>query len=149
MTGALVRLTPAQMEQLREDIANHRRVLDAVIDAEWRTGRTLGTTLYAVGSQDNRKEDTYIGRMETPAMAAHVVTVHNGCAPTQTGQGAAQRELTQLREAAALVRRALDDFATIAGKSAELSQAWREREIWSAVACQVREMAEDLPEAKT
>lgn len=56
-------------------------------------------------------------------------------------------QLDQAHADAARARRALDDFAATAAKSSELSRTSREREIWDAVACRLREIAEELPEA--
>lgn len=43
----------------------------------WRTGRSLGRTLYARTGGDDWKADTFIGIMETPELALAVVEGHN------------------------------------------------------------------------
>lgn len=42
----------------------------------WRRGRKLERTVYAIDHPDFEKH-TLVGIMETPALAAHVVILHN------------------------------------------------------------------------
>lgn|GEM_PF-3284734 len=43
----------------------------------WRTGRTLGRTLYARTGGDDWKADTAIGMLDTPELAAEACAAHN------------------------------------------------------------------------
>jgi len=43
----------------------------------WRTGRSLGRTLYARTGGDDYEADTFIGIMDTPELAEHVAEWHN------------------------------------------------------------------------
>lgn len=44
---------------------------------KWRTGRSLGRTVYARTGGDDWKADTVIGMMDTPEIAAEAVNAHN------------------------------------------------------------------------
>lgn len=43
----------------------------------WRTGRTLGRTVYARTGGEDYKADTCIGVLDTPALAAEACAAHN------------------------------------------------------------------------
>jgi hypothetical protein len=44
----------------------------------WRTGRSLGRTIYArTGGEDDWKADTVIGMMDTPELAEAACAAHN------------------------------------------------------------------------
>lgn len=43
----------------------------------WRTGRKLGRTIYAQLDQDPSDYDMFIGIMDSPELAQHVVDAHN------------------------------------------------------------------------
>jgi hypothetical protein len=43
----------------------------------WRTGRTLGRTVYAVTGTGDHKADTFIGIFETRELAAAACVAHN------------------------------------------------------------------------
>lgn len=43
----------------------------------WRTGRSLGRTVYARTGGDDRKADTVIGMMDTPELAEEACAAHN------------------------------------------------------------------------
>lgn len=43
----------------------------------WRTGRTLGRTVYARTGGDDWKADTVIGMLDTPELAAGACAAHN------------------------------------------------------------------------
>jgi hypothetical protein len=53
------------------------------IDCEWRVGKKLGRTIYAVLGEGEREDgtegncDVLLGMMETRALAEHVVKTHN------------------------------------------------------------------------
>lgn len=58
-------------------------------ERQWRVGRKLGRTIYAMENEATPTDvDTLIGLVETRALAAHIVAVHNaatqpcaGCTP--------------------------------------------------------------------
>jgi hypothetical protein len=43
----------------------------------WRTGRTVGRTIYAMRSDVPSDTDPLIGLMDTPATASEAVSAHN------------------------------------------------------------------------
>lgn len=45
----------------------------------WRTGRSIGRTIYAVppGAQYRDGSEIVLGMVDTPELAAHIVKVHN------------------------------------------------------------------------
>ena len=45
----------------------------------WRTGRSIGRTIYAVppGAQYRSGDEVVLGMMDTPALASHIVKIHN------------------------------------------------------------------------
>jgi hypothetical protein len=48
------------------------------LNAEWRPGRSIKRTLYArTGTQDDWKDDIFLGIMESPELAQHVADLHN------------------------------------------------------------------------
>jgi hypothetical protein len=49
----------------------------SLVTVPWRTGRSLGRTLYARTGGDDWKADTFIGIMETPELALAVAEWHN------------------------------------------------------------------------
>jgi hypothetical protein len=47
------------------------------VDFPWRTGRTVGRTIYAQGGPRPTPNDPLIGTMDTPELATEVVRTHN------------------------------------------------------------------------
>lgn len=47
------------------------------VAAKWRTGEKLGRTLYAQLGDEPSPADPFLGIMETPALARHVVSAMN------------------------------------------------------------------------
>lgn len=47
-----------------------------VRDMLWRTGKSLGRTIYAQTS-DSGEDDIYLGMMELPVLAEYVCSLHN------------------------------------------------------------------------
>lgn len=45
--------------------------------AKWRTGRTVGRTIYAMRGAEASETDALIGMMDTPALAKAAVEAHN------------------------------------------------------------------------
>lgn len=51
-----------------------------MIDPEnhlWRVGRKVGRTIYAMEGREPTDDDTLIGMMDTPVLAAEAVRTHN------------------------------------------------------------------------
>jgi hypothetical protein len=51
----------------------------------WRTGRTLGRTVYARTGGADWKADTVIGMMDTPALAEEACRAHNAALSRRGG----------------------------------------------------------------
>lgn len=47
------------------------------LDRRWRTGRSLGRTVYAVIGDQAGKGDELLGMMESRELAYYIVTLHN------------------------------------------------------------------------
>lgn len=47
------------------------------LEMEWRTGRKVGRTVYAIIGSTPSDRDVLIGVMDTASIAAHVVRAHN------------------------------------------------------------------------
>ncbi len=48
----------------------------------WRTGRSLGRTLYMVVGTEVSKDDQILGMVDTRALAEHIIAVHNATLET-------------------------------------------------------------------
>ncbi len=51
--------------------------MPAYQDFQWRVGRSVGRTIYAVTGPEATKSDILIGMMDTRALAAEAVEAHN------------------------------------------------------------------------
>ncbi len=49
----------------------------AITDAQWRVGRKLQRTLYAVVGEEPSDDDVLLGMVDDPAIAALIVSEHN------------------------------------------------------------------------
>jgi hypothetical protein len=50
---------------------------DGYLNSRWRNGRHVGRTLYAMAGPEPSDSDPLIGVMDTPELAARVVSDHN------------------------------------------------------------------------
>lgn len=50
---------------------------DPAVGWEWRTGRKVGRTVYAVVGLEPSDSDVLIGVMDTPSLAREAVDAHN------------------------------------------------------------------------
>lgn len=49
----------------------------AVLHCHWRTGRSVGRTIYAQLGEEPSSDDLLIGVMDSPSVASVVVRLHN------------------------------------------------------------------------
>lgn len=62
-------------------VVRSRHGLVEVVDVDhayWRIGRKLGRTIYAMVDLEPSDDDVFLGIMDSRAIAARVVTDHNG-----------------------------------------------------------------------
>lgn len=69
-------LTPTERGALAYALPDYRAALAPLARVEWRAGRTLGTTVYAVTTPDWKRQ-VNIGRIDTPELAARAIAAHN------------------------------------------------------------------------
>lgn len=62
---------PKQIKNRMEAESGHSRV------SKWRVGQKLGRTIYEQKDRYPSELDRFLGIMETPELAAHVVALHN------------------------------------------------------------------------
>jgi len=48
-----------------------------LLSLPWRTGRSVGRTIYAQGGDSASREDALVGVMDTPELAAEACAGHN------------------------------------------------------------------------
>lgn len=75
LTGGYPAGSPLAEVHAVADAALRQR--EALADLPWRTGRSLGRTVYARTGGDDWKADTVIGKFDTPELAEAACAAHN------------------------------------------------------------------------
>lgn len=68
------RVPPAQVHAVIAPGSDEERSALAV---PWRTGQSIGRTIYATARPDPSDDDRVIGMLDTPELAAEAVAAHN------------------------------------------------------------------------
>lgn len=77
----MTELSPEQRSGLDVALLAHREAMIPLAGTEWRTGRTLGSTVYARTGGEDWKADTWIASFSTRELADRAVSDHNAGLP--------------------------------------------------------------------